>query len=75
MNNKEIEVIKSMCDCDMNVSRVAKKLHYHRDSIRYQIEKIKEKFGLNPQSFHDLVKLQKMINLEDKEESNGKVKK
>lgn len=62
MNDKETQVIKSMCDCDMNVTRVAGELHYHRDSIRYRIEQIKEKTGLNPQCFHDLVKLREMIS-------------
>ncbi len=62
MNDKEIEVIKSMCDCDMNVSRVARELHYHRNSIVYRIEQIKEKTGLNPSCFYDLVKLKDMIN-------------
>lgn len=61
MNDKEIEVIKSMCDCDMNVSRVARELHYHRNSIVYRIEQIKEKTGLNPSCFYDLVKLKEMI--------------
>lgn len=62
MRKQEIEIIKSMCECDMNISEVARKSHYHRNNIVYWIEQIEKKYKLDPRCFYDLVKLQEIIN-------------
>lgn len=55
----EKEIIKAMADCNMNIAEVSKKLMYHRNSIVYHIETIKENTGLDARVFYDLVKLLK----------------
>jgi carbohydrate diacid regulator len=44
----------------MNISKTAKKLYLHRNTITYHLNKIKETTGLDPFNFHDLVKLMKL---------------
>ena len=55
------EVIKALADNDMNVSKTANAMHYHRNNIIYHVEKIKDETGLNPLKFYDLIKLLKMV--------------
>lgn len=42
---------------DMNVSRTASDLCYHRNAIEYHLTKIFRETKLNPHNFYDLVKL------------------
>ena len=61
MTNKEKEVILQMCECDMNVSEVAREMYSHRNTIVYHLEKIKQRTKLDPLRFYDLVKLREMV--------------
>lgn len=61
MSDKEKEIVKKICDCDMNLSLVARELYMHRNTIVYHCDRIKEKTGLNPLKFNDLVKLKDMV--------------
>ena len=63
MEKNEVEIIEKLCDCNMNVSMVAKELHMHRNSVVYQIGRIEDKYGLNPCCFGDLIKLSKMAGI------------
>lgn len=58
---KEKEIIEKICECDMNVSLVAKVMYMHRNTVAYHMGKIKEKTGLDPMRFNDLVELRKMV--------------
>lgn len=62
MDAKEKELIEKMCECDMNVTKVAKAMYMHRNTVTYHIAKIRKKTGLDPMRFYDLVKLREMIN-------------
>lgn len=44
----------------MNVTDTANSLHYHRNTILYHLDKIREKTGLNPRNFFDLGELYTM---------------
>lgn len=57
MTELQIRIIKSLARNDMNVLAAANELHYHRNSLIYQIDKIHAKTGLNPRKFVDLWKL------------------
>ena len=46
-----------MADCDLKMSRTAKALNYHHNSIAHQLDKIYLKTGLDPRRFRDIVKL------------------
>lgn len=51
------QIIRTMADCNMRVSAVARRLDFHRNSIVYHIERIKGETGLDPMRFYDLVQL------------------
>lgn len=67
MKREYKEIIKAMCDHDMNVSRVARALYKHRGTIEYHCNKIKEEYGLSPLCFRDLVKLEQIVDEEGEE--------
>lgn len=60
MTKQQKEIILQLCDCNMSPNMVAKKMNYHRNTIIYHLRKIKEKTGLDPMVFNDLVKLKAM---------------
>ena len=57
MTDLQAKIVKALARNDMNVSETARGLHYHRNTLMYQIEKIKKETGLNPIKFYDLGKL------------------
>ena len=57
MTEVQIKIIKSLARNDMNVTAAAEELHYHRNSLIYQLDKIYAETGLNPRKFYDLWKL------------------
>ena len=50
----------------MNLTEAAKKLHLHRNTLIYRLNKVKNLIGLNPTSFHDAlqIKLGLMVHSE-----------
>lgn len=60
LTDKEKEIILKLCECSMNISMVSKVMYVHRNTVTYYIEKMKEKYGLDPLNFYDLIKLRKM---------------
>jgi carbohydrate diacid regulator len=60
MNSKEKEMILALAEHDMNISKTADGLYYHRNTITYRLNKIKEKYFLDPTNFYDLIKLVEM---------------
>lgn len=54
-------VILSMAKNDMNLSRVAEDLDYHRNTMLYHCDRLEALFGLNPKRFYDLCKLLEMV--------------
>lgn len=59
------EFLKELANNNLNVSETARKMHYHRNSIVYHLEKIKEETGLNPVKFYDMIKLLHMFKEDD----------
>lgn len=70
MTQTEIEVIKNMCEHSLSIQKVAKVMFMHRNTIVYHIERIKEKYGLNPKCYKDLKKLEQIVNSEIEVESD-----
>ena len=62
MNKREVEIIKILCECNMNVLETSRRMYMHHNSIAYHIDKIKRKYGLDPRCFRDLVRLDEMAN-------------
>ena len=51
------EIILAYARNNMNLSRVAEEMHYHRNTMVYRFSQIKRETGLNPNNFYDLCKL------------------
>lgn len=62
---QDAEIIRNMCDLNMNVSAVAENVYLHRNTVIYHLRKIAEKTGPNPMRFYDLVKLKEMVDNEN----------
>lgn len=70
MTRTETEVIKNMCEHNLSIQKVAQAMFMHRNAIVYHIERIKEKYGLNPKCYRDLKLLEEMMNSEMERENN-----
>lgn len=55
------DIVLSLADNDMNVSKVARALYMHRNNVIYHLRKVKSLTGLDPMKFYDLCKLIQMI--------------
>ena len=56
------DIIKSMCDCDMNISEAARSIYMSRNGVLHQLDNIINDYNLDPRKFHDLIILEKMAN-------------
>ena len=54
MKQEHAEVIIALAECGMNMSEVARRLHWHRNTILYRIRQIFKTYGKNPLDFYDL---------------------
>lgn len=59
LDERDKMLIYSLAKNNMNVSDVSRELFMHRNTVVYNLERIKRKTGLSPFSFGDLVKLVK----------------
>jgi DNA-binding PucR family transcriptional regulator len=50
-----------MCDNDLVMTKAAKELNYHRNSIEHQIKKLKTKTGYDLSTFYGAVALLRLI--------------
>ena len=50
-----------MCDNDLVMTKAAKKLNYHRNSVLYQIGNLKKKTGYDLSTFYGAVALLRLI--------------
>ena len=57
MTEREKEIVLALARNDMNTSKTAKDLHFHRNNMTYHIGRIVEKYGLDPRKFYDLIQL------------------
>ena len=55
MPDIEKDIILAMAECDLKKFAVAKKLHCHRNTVTYHIEKVKDRTGLDATKFYDLL--------------------
>lgn len=65
LTERQKVVVRTFVANDMSISKTAKALHYHRNSIIYQLGRILEITGLNPRKFNDLCKLVVLLQLDD----------
>lgn len=51
------KTITTFLECDMSLTEAAKKLHLHRNTLIYRLEKIKKETGLDPKKFSDAIQI------------------
>lgn len=58
LSDEEIRsTLQAYADCDMNMSKAAKQIFLHRNTLVYRMNDIKAQTGMNPLKFHELVSL------------------
>lgn len=57
LTDKEEMFLNGYVNCNMNLNKTADALFYHRNTVVYYLNRIQEKYGLNPHNFYDLCKL------------------
>lgn len=50
-------IIRELAKNNMNVTKTARTLFFHRNTIDYHVRQIRLETGLNPLKFYDLLKL------------------
>lgn len=54
LDDTDVKILVTFADCNMNVSHTAEALEVHRNSVKYRLNKILEKTGLDPTVFWEL---------------------
>lgn len=62
MTYTEREIILAFAKNNMNAMATARDTYYHANTIYKHLAKIKEKYGLDPCNFYDLVKIVYIAN-------------
>lgn len=55
------KLIRTMCDCNLVMTKAARELNYHYHSIIYQIDRLKKKTGYDLSTFYGAVALLRLI--------------
>lgn len=61
MDELDFDIILSLADNNMNITKVARIKYMHRNTVVYHINKVKNITGLDPTNFYDLHKLVEMV--------------
>jgi sugar diacid utilization regulator len=51
------KTVNIFLECDMNLTEASKKLHLHRNTLIYRLDKIKKETGLDPRLFSDAIQI------------------
>lgn len=54
LSEARCNIIFALADSNMNVNEVSRKLYMHRNTVTYQIGRIKQITGKDPLNFYDL---------------------
>ena len=58
----EVETLLTFAECNMSTSETARKLYCTHGTVKYRLGRIKERTGLDPHRFYDLVELVRRYN-------------
>lgn len=67
LTEQEIKIVKAMVQCNMKVKPAAKAIPASHMYIRYNIEKLKRRTGLDPHNFFDLMELYRIVEEQENE--------
>ena len=57
ITNADWNVLIAYADNDMSVSKTAESMFFHRNTVEYHLNKVRDNTGQDPRCFHDLVQL------------------
>ena len=57
----ELKTLKAFLELDCNAKETAERLHIHRNTLNYRLQKVTDATGLNPQRFSDAVQLSLLV--------------
>lgn len=61
MDELDRDILITLVESGMNQSEVARRLHVHRNTVVYRLNKMRKTTGLNPLNVYDLIELIKRI--------------
>lgn len=61
MNELDRDILITLVESGMNQSEVARRLHVHRNTVSYRLNKMRKTTGLNPLNVYDLIELIKRM--------------
>lgn len=67
LTEQEIKIIIALAQNNMKVKTAARSIPASHQYIRYNVEKLKRKTGLDPHKFLDLMELYKMVEEQENE--------
>jgi carbohydrate diacid regulator len=65
LTEDEVETLLAYAENDMTILRTAKEGFLHYNTVKYRLNRVKEKTGLDPHKFYDLMKLVQMAEKEN----------
>ena len=57
MTEKQAKIIVAMAQNDLNMAKTSRATFYHFQNVRYHVNEIEKKTGLDPRKFYDMLKL------------------
>lgn len=57
LTEEDLSFLHEYAKCNMRSSDAARRIFVHRNTMEYHLDKVKEKTGLDPRKFHQLVRL------------------
>lgn len=54
LSNERCKIIIALANSRMNIAEVARQLYMHRNTVAYNLERIKQITGKDPLNFYDL---------------------
>ena len=63
LTDQNIKCVLGFAENNMKASETARSMYFTRNSVIYHLNQVKEKTGLNPYNFYDLMKL--VLDLKD----------
>lgn len=67
LTEQKKQILRVYAENAMNAAEVARKLHYHRNTVDYHLDNIRMSTGLNPRNLYDLIKLLEIVERMEEE--------
>ena len=68
LDKLDVSIIRGLADNGMNITRTARAMFVHRNTVRFRIERVKKKTNIDPIDFYGLCKLLMLAGQIEKQE-------